>query len=225
MGNLWGSWFVTGLLHISTWIATCHAFHTFPLIGNRINGWMGHTVDTFAVLGTLFGIATTLGLSVTQINTGMNYLLPTIPVSIPVQIATILIITLLATLSVVAGMDKGIKRLSVLNIGLAIALMIFVFVVGPTLFILQTFVENTGSYLSNLVERLLTYRLTLPMTGLVTGHYLSLDGQFHGHLLSAYSLPKLVEVERSDSSSLVSCSSQPFLPSYGFLYLEIQHSI
>ncbi|MQZ29886.1 BCCT family transporter [Acinetobacter haemolyticus] len=125
----------------------------FPLIGNRINGWMGHTVDTFAVLGTLFGIATTLGLSVTQINTGMNYLLPTIPVSIPVQIATILIITLLATFSVVAGMDKGIKRLSVLNIGLAIALMIFVFVVGPTLFILQTFVENTGSYLSNLVER------------------------------------------------------------------------
>ncbi len=125
----------------------------FPFIGNRINGWMGHTVDTFAVLGTLFGIATTLGLSVTQINTGVNYLFPSIPVSIPVQIATILIITLLATFSVVAGMDKGIKRLSVINIGLAVALMLFVFIVGPTLFILQTFVENTGSYLSNLVER------------------------------------------------------------------------
>ncbi|ENW93459.1 BCCT family transporter [Acinetobacter sp. NIPH 298] len=125
----------------------------FPFIGNRINGWMGHTVDTFAVLGTLFGIATTLGLSVTQINTGVNYLFPSIPISIPVQIATILIITLLATFSVVAGMDKGIKRLSVINIGLAVALMLFVFIVGPTLFILQTFVENTGSYLSNLVER------------------------------------------------------------------------
>ena len=125
----------------------------FPLIGNRINGWMGHTVDTFAILGTLFGIATTLGLSVTQINTGMNYLFPSIPISTPVQIATILIITLLATFSVVAGMDKGIKRLSIINIGLAVALMLFVFIVGPTLFILQTFVENTGSYLSNLVER------------------------------------------------------------------------
>lgn len=125
----------------------------FPLIGNRINGWLGHTVDTFAILGTIFGVATTLGLSVTQINTGLNYLFPNISISIPVQIASIIIITLLATISVVAGMDKGIKRLSILNIGLAFALMIFVFSVGPTLFILQTFVENTGSYLSNLVER------------------------------------------------------------------------
>jgi len=125
----------------------------YPLIGDRIHGWMGHTVDTFAILGTLFGIATTLGLSVAQINAGVNYLFPSIPVNTTFQVIAIAAITGLATLSVVAGMDKGVKRLSMINIALAILLMLFVFVVGPTVFILTTFVENTGSYLSNIVER------------------------------------------------------------------------
>ena len=125
----------------------------YPLIGERIHGPIGHAVDTFAILGTMFGIATTLGLSVTQINAGLNYLWPSIPVSVTVQIIAIAAITGLATLSVVAGMDKGVKRLSILNIILAFALMIFVFAVGPTVFILNTFMENTGSYLSNIVER------------------------------------------------------------------------
>lgn len=125
----------------------------YPLIGERIHGPIGHTVDTFAILGTLFGIATTLGLSVAQINAGLNYLWPSIPVSTNVQILCILVITGLAILSVAAGMDKGVKRLSILNILLAIALMLFVFIVGPSIFILETFLENTGSYLSNIVER------------------------------------------------------------------------
>ena len=125
----------------------------YPLIGERIHGPIGHTVDTFAILGTMFGIATTLGLSVAQINAGLNYLWPSIPVSTGVQIIAIAAITALATLSVVAGMDKGVKRLSILNIILAFALMIFVFATGPTIFILNTFMENTGSYLSNIVER------------------------------------------------------------------------
>ncbi|WP_424686418.1 BCCT family transporter [Halarcobacter ebronensis] len=125
----------------------------YPLIGEKIHGPAGHTVDTFAILGTLFGIATTLGLSVSQINAGLNYLWPSIEVSITTQIITIVVITGLALFSVLAGMDKGVKRLSLLNIYLAIALMTFVFVVGPTIFILNTFLENTGSYLSNIVER------------------------------------------------------------------------
>lgn len=125
----------------------------YPLIGDKIYGPMGHTVDTFAILGTMFGIATSLGLSVAQINAGLNYLWPSIPVNTTVQIIAIVAITCLATLSVVAGMDKGVKRLSILNIVLAVALMVFVFAVGPTVFILNTFMENTGSYLSNIVER------------------------------------------------------------------------
>ncbi len=125
----------------------------YPLIGERIYGPIGHTVDSFAILATIFGIATTLGLSVSQINAGMNYLWPAVPVSTSAQVVTIAVITGLAMLSVVAGMEKGIKRLSLLNIVLAMALMLFVFIVGPTLFLLETFLENTGSYLSSIVER------------------------------------------------------------------------
>lgn len=125
----------------------------YPIIGERIHGPIGHAVDVFAILGTLFGIATTLGLSVAQINAGVNYLFPAIPVSTTVQIIAIALITAMALVSVLAGMDKGVKRLSLLNIGLAVALMIFVFAVGPTIFILDTFMQNTGNYLSGIVKR------------------------------------------------------------------------
>jgi len=125
----------------------------YPLIGDRIYGPLGHTVDVIAILGTLFGIATTLGLSATQINAGLNYLWPAIPLGTTVQVICITVITGLATLSVVAGMDKGVKRLSILNMVLAVTLMTFVFLVGPSIMILETFLENTGSYLNNIVER------------------------------------------------------------------------
>jgi len=126
----------------------------YPLIGDKIYGPIGHGVDVIALLATIFGVATTLGLSVSQINSGLNYLLPdTIPISTTVQIITIAIITMAALFSVLAGMDKGIKRLSMLNVLLATALMLFVFIAGPSVFILNAFMENTGSYLSNIVER------------------------------------------------------------------------
>ncbi len=141
----------------------------YPLIGDRIYGPIGHSVDTFAILGTVFGLATTLGLSVTQINAGINYLIPSIPIATSVQIIAIVIITGLAIFSVVAGMDKGIKRLSLLNIGLAIALMLFVFVAGPSIFILETFLQNTGSYLSNIVER--TFNLQAYSSSDWIGHW------------------------------------------------------
>jgi choline/glycine/proline betaine transport protein len=125
----------------------------YPLIGEKINGPIGHAVDTFAVLGTMFGIATTLGLSVIQINTGLNYLWEDIPVGTTVQIIAIGVITLAAIASVVAGMDKGIKRLSLLNMTLVLFLLLFVFIAGPTIHILETFLQNTGAYLSGIVER------------------------------------------------------------------------
>lgn len=125
----------------------------YPLIGDKINGPAGHAVDTFAILGTMFGIATTLGLSVIQINTGLNYLWDDIPVGTTVQVIAITVITLAAIASVVAGMDKGIKRLSLLNMTLVLFLLVFVFIAGPTIHILETFLQNTGAYLSGIVER------------------------------------------------------------------------
>ncbi len=124
----------------------------YPLIGDKIYGPIGHAVDTFAILGTMFGIATTLGLSVAQINAGVNYIWD-IPVNTTVQIGFIAVITLAAIASVVAGLDKGIKRLSIVNMSLVLFLLGFVFVFGPTVLLLETFLQNTGSYLNNIVER------------------------------------------------------------------------
>jgi choline/glycine/proline betaine transport protein len=123
----------------------------YPLIGERIYGPIGHAVDIFAVLGTMFGIATSLGFGVLQINAGLNFLFD-LPESVYVQIALIGGITLLATASVVAGLDAGIKRLSELNLVLAVVLVVFVMLLGPTLFLMQSLVQNTGLYLSEVVN-------------------------------------------------------------------------
>ncbi|GIU14889.1 BCCT family transporter [Shewanella glacialipiscicola] len=125
----------------------------YPLIGERIYGPIGHTVDTFAVLGTMFGVATSLGFGVLQVNSGLSYLFEGLPNNAVVQVCLIIAITLLATLSVFSGLDKGVKRLSELNLGLAIILLIIVLVLGPTVMLLQAFVQNTGGYLSDLVNK------------------------------------------------------------------------
>lgn len=124
----------------------------YPIIGNKIYGPIGHVVDIFAVLGTMFGVATSLGLGVLQINSGLHYLFD-IPESIFVQVTIIGGITVLATASVVAGLDAGIKRLSELNLTLAIVLLLFVLIAGPTLFLFQSLVQNTGTYLNELITR------------------------------------------------------------------------
>lgn len=124
----------------------------YPLIGERIYGPIGHAVDIFAIIGTVFGIATSLGLGVAQINSGLNHLFG-VPVNINTQILLIIGACLLATLSVASGLDRGIRILSETNLALAVALMLFVLVLGPTVFVLQTFVQNTGAYLSEIVSK------------------------------------------------------------------------
>jgi len=124
----------------------------YPLIGDRIYGPIGHCVDTFAVLGTMFGVATSLGFGVLQLNSGLNYLF-NLPFNAIVQVVLIIAITLIATLSVFSGLDKGVKRLSELNLWLAVTLMVFVLLFGPTVSLLQSFVQNTGSYLSSIVDK------------------------------------------------------------------------
>ncbi len=117
-----------------------------PLLGDRIHGWAGHVIDTTAAVATLFGVATSLGLGVIQVNAGLNHVLG-VPVDTGVQVLLIIVITAIATLSVVLGLTKGIKRLSTANMWLAGLLLCFIFVVGPTIFILNGLVENVGLYL------------------------------------------------------------------------------
>ncbi|WP_017939707.1 BCCT family transporter [Zestomonas thermotolerans] len=124
----------------------------YPLIGARIHGPIGHAVDIFAILGTVFGVATSLGYGVLQINSGLHHLFG-VPVSVPVQVTLIAGTCALATLSVASGLNRGIRILSELNMGLAVLLLLFVLVLGPTVFLLKTFVQNTGSYLSEIVSK------------------------------------------------------------------------
>ncbi|GAA5236854.1 BCCT family transporter [Verticiella sediminum] len=124
----------------------------YPLIGERIYGPIGHAADIFAVLGTVIGIATSLGFGVLQINSGFNHLFG-LAVTPGVQVILIIVTMGMATLSVVSGLDKGIRRLSELNMVLAVALMLFVLLLGPTVFLIQAFVQNTGAYLSEIVGK------------------------------------------------------------------------
>ena len=127
----------------------------YPIVGDRIYGPIGHTVDTVAVLGTMFGVATSLGLGVMQVNAGLSYLLG-IPSATWVQLLLIGGITAMATISVVLGLDAGIRRLSELNLGLGLLLVLFLFAAGPTVFLMDAFVQNLGGYLQNIVS--MTFR-------------------------------------------------------------------
>ncbi|UJZ95866.1 BCCT family transporter [Photobacterium damselae subsp. damselae] len=121
----------------------------YPLFGERVWGWVGHIIDILAVVATVFGLATSLGYGASQAATGLNFLFG-VPMTDTTQIVLIVIITALALISVVAGLDSGVKRLSEINMGLAALLLLFVIVVGPTLAIFTGFFDNIASYLKNL---------------------------------------------------------------------------
>jgi choline/glycine/proline betaine transport protein len=123
-----------------------------PLLGKRVNGPIGDAVDIFAICGTLFGIATSLGLGVSQINSGLSYLtgLPNTPW---MQVGLVALVMAAATASVLTGLDRGVRRLSELNLVLAVLLMLFVLAVGPTGFLLKALVQNFGLYLDHFFVR------------------------------------------------------------------------
>ncbi|OTG69468.1 choline transporter [Acinetobacter sp. ANC 4470] len=121
----------------------------YPIIGKKIYGPLGDAVDTFATIGTVFGVATTLGFGVTQINSGLNYLFG-IEQAPSTQVILIIVVSAMASMSVFLGLDKGIKRLSELNLGLALILLVFVFFASSSIYLLQTTIQNTGQYISNL---------------------------------------------------------------------------
>ncbi len=123
----------------------------YPVLGNRIYGWMGDVIDVMAVITTLFGLATTIGFGVGQINSGFTHVFG-IPSSLFYQILIIVGVTLAATLSAFSGVNKGVQMLSKLNVRVASAIFILVVVLGPTTFIFKSYIQNLGSYLTNFID-------------------------------------------------------------------------
>lgn len=123
----------------------------FPLLGKRIYGPIGDAVDIAAVLGTVFGIATSLGIGIIQLNYGLDYMFG-IPESVFTQAALAVAIVVFAALSAATGVERGIRRLSEFNMLLALAVVLFVLFAGQTAFLLNAFVMNVGDYLSGFIE-------------------------------------------------------------------------
>ena len=121
----------------------------YPILGERIHRWPGHLIDTTAVVSTLFGVATSLGIGAMQVNAGLDRVFG-FAVSPTNQMMLIIGITMLATISVVTGLDVGIRRLSEANLILAGLILLFTFLVGPSQFILNALVENIGHYIQTL---------------------------------------------------------------------------
>jgi len=120
----------------------------YPLLGDRIDGWIGDVIDILAVLATLFGLATSLGLGAAQAGAGMEYVFG-LENTTTLQVIIIIAVTAVAVVSVVLGIDRGVKVLSEFNIRVAALFLLFILIVGPTLFILGSFIQNIGHYFQN----------------------------------------------------------------------------
>lgn len=164
--HAWAIYAVVGLcIAYSTYrkglpLNLCSSF--YPIFGDRIYGWVGHSIDILAVFGTLFGLATSLGAGATSVSAGLARVFGT-PNTVNTHLIVIAFITLAATISLVTGVDKGIKRLSEANMVIASILLFFILICGPTTTILNTFVESFGSYLRDFVDR--SFRIGYTNTG------------------------------------------------------------
>ena len=121
----------------------------YPLLGDRIWGWPGHIIDTFAIFAGMFGLATSLGLGVQQVTTGLNYVFD-IPANNTTMVVLIVVITAIAMISVLTGINVGIKRLSQFNIIVAVLLLLAVIILGPTLYILSSIFTSFGVYFAKI---------------------------------------------------------------------------
>jgi len=124
----------------------------YPLLQQRINGPIGHTVDAFALVGTIAGLATTLGYGALQLAAGLNIVTGWDTTTTAFRIGVIVVVVSLAGLSAASGLDKGVRRLSEVNLILTLVLLGFVLFFGPTVYLFQAFSENIGNYLSNIVS-------------------------------------------------------------------------
>ncbi|RXI99819.1 BCCT family transporter [Anaerobacillus alkaliphilus] len=128
-----------------------------PLIGDRVDGPIGKGIDTLAAIATAAGVATSLGLGTLQINGGLSYIFG-IPNNVSIQLTIIFIVTILYMISSTTGLNRGIRYLSNLNLGLAIGLLAFVLIMGPSAFILEAFTTTIGAYLGNIIP--MSFRMT-----------------------------------------------------------------
>lgn len=123
----------------------------YPLLGDKIYGFWGNLIDILSVMATLFGLATSLGLGVKQVSSGLNYLFG-FPNNTTSAVILIGVITLLAVISIASGLDKGVKFLSMANMSTAGVFMLFMLITGPTVYILKGFTQNLGFYIQNLPQ-------------------------------------------------------------------------
>jgi len=121
----------------------------YPLLKNKINGKMGNAIDVFALCSTFFGITTTLGFGVVQVNAGLQTLGIVPESSFTYQIIIVGILTLLSIISATSGVDKGVKLLSSINIITVVVLLLFVLFLGPTVYLIGSFTEGVGNYINN----------------------------------------------------------------------------
>ena len=124
----------------------------YPLFGERTHGWVGHLVDSFGILVTVISMVTNLGIGALLVNSGLNYLFD-IPQNAHVLLALIVVMMIVATLAAVTGVEKGIAMLSNINVGFLCLLLLFVFLTGPTLSLINGMLQNTGDYLTSIVGK------------------------------------------------------------------------
>ena len=197
----------------------------YPLIGNRIYGPVGHAVDLLAIFGTVFGVATSLGLGVQQMAAGLNHLFG-IDAGVITQVILIAIISVIATVSAVSGVGKGIRIISEWNIWLSIVLLAYFMFGGPFGWLMGFFLTSFGDYLSNMLE--MDSELLLTRTrwhGRGAGRSSTGGGGFPGRLSSACSSRGFPAGGRFASSCSASCWCRPSSPSSGFACLAATPSI
>ncbi len=124
----------------------------YPMLGEKVYKWPGDVIDVLAVLATLFGLATSLGLGVKQVSAGLNHLFSS-PDTLTTRVLLIVGITGAATISVISGLNQGVKKLSEMNINLGAILLVFILILGPTVFILDSYAQNLGNYLSGFFDK------------------------------------------------------------------------
>ncbi len=122
----------------------------YPLLGERIHGAIGHVIDAFCTVGTLLGVATSLGLGAMQINSALKSIMA-VNYDVNTQLLIITLITAVAVTSTISGLGKGIKYLSITNLAVMLVLMLFVFIAGPSLYIIELFISSLGKYLAEVV--------------------------------------------------------------------------